>query len=534
MTKPFLEFDGTTLDVHNLSAFGFEVNLPETADDVHSGTLLLGDHRQDVRFRVRTKIGDVSACSLVDASLDTTEALSRFVADQERGFVVTSSLEGKSYDELAKGEHDKESEVEKPVSGSGKKKGNAGLKTVVLLVMMITVAVLLGGTFFFLRSRSLLSVNNSALSGNLVSVNAPMNAEITEFLVSEGQLVQSGEELVRLHSTDMEADQEELAAKLDSARVTVQALKKQQAVYKTNLDATTRRLELEVGLAKAELVTAKDQLAATNATISRLQPYMQTGAVTMTEMDIAKKQSMVAKSAVDAAQNKLNLREFALNAAVTDKVIFVGDRVDTEPDRLAAEIEIAEAEVQALKVACEVAKSKMDGLVIRAPRGGKVYVTYREAGQFVRAADQVAALSVDDNVWAAGHVSPQQAKRIRPGQRVAIKVPASGDKFYGVVSAVGHRSLYSKGGYTADFRGAVATDVPIKVTIPELPDAIPAGIRLEMSVETGFGVAWIDRMLGFEHELAWSDNPHTKQKAAEQPTASLSESTPPTNLATAN
>ena len=66
------------------------------------------------------------------------------------------------------------------------------------------------------------------------------------------------------------------------------------------------------------------------------------------------------------------------------------------------------------------------------------------------------------------------------------------------MSAVGHRSLYSKGGYTADFRGQTATDVPVKVTIPELPDELPSGIRLRMVINTGFGVDWVDDYFGYE------------------------------------
>ena len=72
-----------------------------------------------------------------------------------------------------------------------------------------------------------------------------------------------------------------------------------------------------------------------------------------------------------------------------------------------------------------------------------------------------------------------------------------GKKFDGVVSAVGHRALYSAGRYSADFRGETATDVPVKVIIQDLPDNVPSGTRLEMTINTGFGVEWLDRSMGY-------------------------------------
>ena len=133
-----------------------------------------------------------------------------------------------------------------------------------------------------------------------------------------------------------------------------------------------------------------------------------------------------------------------------------------------------------------------------APRDGIVHVTYRQPGEFLRAADEAIALSYPGKAWAAGQVSIAQANRIRPGQPVVIDLPALDLRLDGIVSAVGHRAMYSKGNYNADFRGTTATDVPVKVHIANLPDNIPSGIRLEMAIKTGFGVGWLDRAMGYE------------------------------------
>ena len=120
-------------------------------------------------------------------------------------------------------------------------------------------------------------------------------------------------------------------------------------------------------------------------------------------------------------------------------------------------------------------------------------MTYRQVGEYVKIADQTIALSFEGKVWAAGQVSASQSRRVRPGQPVTITAPSLGKTFEGVVSAVGHRAMHSPGHYTADFRGETATDVPIKVIIQDLPEDVPSGIRLEMAINIGFGVDWLDR-----------------------------------------
>ena len=133
-----------------------------------------------------------------------------------------------------------------------------------------------------------------------------------------------------------------------------------------------------------------------------------------------------------------------------------------------------------------------------APRDGLIYVNYRQKGEFIKVADELVGLSYPGETWAAGQVTSGQASRVIPGQPVSIRIPAIKCNLDGIVMAVGHRAMYSKGHYNADFRGANATDVPVKVYIENLPEDIPSGIRLQMAINTGFGVQWLDNSMGYE------------------------------------
>ncbi len=493
MVTPSLLYQGDKIPAHQLTEFGFEAELPNPPESAAAGNLVLGDSEIEIQFRVRGKKDGRSACSFVDLSLKQAGVLRKFLADQERGFLTTSSLEEKTYDELAAGELDSK----EPTTTSPAKTGT-GVKAFALFAIVLVILLLAVGSLFFLRSRSSLAVNNSSLSGNYIPVNSSVDGEIVEVLVREGQLVSAGDILFRLRNPDLEIARDDLVAQRVAASRKVQALRDQLRDYQKTLVATTQRLQLDVKLSRAEVDTAGKQLEAARATVNRLRPYVSTGAVTAAEVEIAQKQYLVAEAALNAAKSQLDVRSYALSAASKDSIVFVGGRVDPEPNRLLSEIAIAEADLETLTVSCELAKRRIDGLVVRAPRTGQVHVNYRHVGEFLRASEQVIALSVGGNVWAAGHVATNQATRIRPGQPVNITVPSSGETIQGVVSAVGHRSLYSKGGYTAEFRGSTATDVPVKVMIPDLPEQLPSGIRLEMVINTGFGVKWIDEFFDYE------------------------------------
>ena len=50
------------------------------------------------------------------------------------------------------------------------------------------------------------------------------------------------------------------------------------------------------------------------------------------------------------------------------------------------------------------------------------------------------------------------------------------------MSGIGHRSVYSQGEWSSDFRSAVVSATPIKVNIPGVKN-LPYGLRIEMSVK---------------------------------------------------
>lgn len=400
--------------------------------------------------------------------------------------------------------------------GADSNNAKAGIRSLAMLLMMFALIGLGILAFYFLRSRSTLSVGNSALVGNYLPVNVKTEGEIIDLLVAEGDVVKEGDLLMRLKNPAMQMDQEQCVAKLNTAKSKVATLKKQLKNTEKRVAIAGKKLALDLVVAKSEVESAAKLYEVANLNFKRLKPAFETGAVTGTEFEVVRQELLAAEANKVTTQNVAKQIEFALES-MKDNVLILGDRFDDEIGRLTAELEIAEAEQKEMQIAVNVANEQFENLNVRAPRDGTVYVTYRQVGEYVKVADQTIGLSFEGKVWAAGQVSATQSRRVRPGQPVTVTAPSLGKTFEGVVSAVGHRAMHSTGHYSADFRGETATDVPIKVIIQDLPEDVPSGIRLQMAINIGFGVDWLDRSMGYSLHSISDGQPVDKEMKNQAP-----------------
>jgi membrane fusion protein (multidrug efflux system) len=542
---PQIQIDQQVFDVESLDQFGFSArfNLPEAG--LAKGTLRLVDQLLKVQFRVRDNSDGLCRCSFANMPIANLEKLQHYLVQRDRGF-LKSELESRSYDELAAGmvgepnnpppvskddqltteqgsagvKRDPNSGVASaqdrtdavpvttqpsaavaqpsPTADDGAENAaSGGVKSLVMLVMLFGLIGLAALAVYFLKSRSTLSVGNSALVGNYLPINVKADGEIVEVLVNEGDFVEKGDVLLRLKNPMMEMERKHCLARLQTAQSKVKALTKQLRSFDKKLEVAAKKLKLDREVAVSEAISAEKLKLAAKSNVARLKSAFAKQAISQAEYDVAENEYLAAEAASVTANSVVKQVEFSQDS-VKDKVLILGDRFDDEASRLLADLEIAQAEEIEMQLALDVAQNQFEELSVTAPRSGKVYVTYRQVGEFVKIADETVGLSFDGKVWAAGQVSASQARRVRPGQPVTVTAPSMGKRFEGVVIAVGHRALYSHGRYTADFRGETATDVPVKVMINDLSEDVPSGIRLEMAINTGFGVEWLDNAMGYK------------------------------------
>ncbi len=485
-------FNGRHYDLVDLTEFGFGAELQlSDGEKTGAGTLVLEDERFDVDFRVRSEADGVSSCTFIAIPISSTEKIRKHIKRRSRR---SGGLDERSYDELASGVISNVSAIDGPTAETQQKGYIKSFAVLALLFAMVGLVVL---STVFLRSRSSLAVSNAALVGNCIPINAKVEGEIAEVFFSAGDQVRKGDVLLRLSNPEIDSENQQLAAAMATANSKVSALKKQRDLFTAKLEFASKKLELEKEVAISELDAAMNSRASAKAAYERLAPFVQDGAVTQLELDEVESMFRAHEANCIAKENLIKQIDFSKDAASKNLLIF-GDRLDDELGKIEADLEIAQAEAKELKQVYTWALQRQKELEVVAPRDGLIYVNYRQKGEFIKVADELVGLSYPGETWAAGQVTSGQASRVIPGQPVSIRIPAIKCNLDGIVMAVGHRAMYSKGHYNADFRGANATDVPVKVYIENLPEDIPSGIRLQMAINTGFGVQWLDNSMGYE------------------------------------
>ena len=496
----YIRLDASQSDVWELTVFGFKTTLlpDRSMGDQLDGELLLDGEAIAVQFRIRQKDGEECTCTFFDLSLTKREAIERYVRSKTHLTVADATLEGLSYDDLAKGLPSAEDSQPKKQQGVTAKAPSDGrlIKSMVTLGMLLAFLTMVILVVMFLRSRSSLGVDNSALVGNYLPVNARVEGEIVEVLVKEGQHVERGDVLIRLNNPEISAGKALSQSQVRLGEAKVAALRKKLKNYLANVEVAKKRLALDLKVAQSDTESTKMQYEGAKTIVERTRPHLGT-AISEAEFDVLVNEMLALKAKYEANASRIQLAEFAHEMS-SSSVLMLGDRIDDEVGRITADLELAEAELALSRSTLEIAIQREQQLDVVAPRDGHVYATYRQCGEYLRVADEAVAISFPGETWAAGLVSVGQASRVRPGLPVTVSIPALKKRLNGVVSAVGHRAMYGKGGYSADFRGTTVTDVPVKVLIADLPKNISSGMRLEMEIDTGFGVEWIDRLAGFE------------------------------------
>lgn len=529
-----IEIENISYQLVSIDEYSFTAEIDLPVGIRSHGMLTLGTDNLAVAFRVRETKDGVAKCSFANLSLTNTATIKNYLRKRQRGF-IENTLESRSYDELAQGlpsdmpmSDEQANTFETPhvvsasttneigsqatskipntpnttksqshSSGANQKSiARSGIRSMAMLLMMFAMVGLGILAIYFLRSRSTISIANSALVGNYLPVNVKAEGEVIDLFVGEGDAVKAGDVLMQLKNPAMQSERAQCAARLATAKSKVATLKKQLATTKKRVKIAGKKLALDLTVAKSEMESADKLLEVAKINFERLKPALESGAVTENEFELVRQELLAAESNKTVAENAAKQIEFAQNS-LKDNVLILGDRFDDEIGRLVAELEIAEAEREEFQKTLNIVNEQFQNLDVIAPRDGSVYVVYRHVGEFVKVADEMIGLSYEGKVWAAGQVGVGQSRRVRCGQPVVVTAPALGKKFDGVVSAVGHRALYSAGRYSADFRGETATDVPVKVIIQDLPDNVPSGTRLEMTINTGFGVEWLDRSMGY-------------------------------------
>ncbi len=290
-----------------------------------------------------------------------------------------------------------------------------------------------------------------------VNVSPKRAGIVEEVFVQEGELVQAGQIIATMDSSDF-------SGQLAQARAEV-------AAAQANLDRLLAgsRAE-EIAQAEARLVEAEAALRQTEDTVSRDEMLFNEGAIPNQQLVISQSSRDRAQATVDQAKEALAL-------------VRKGARQE-DVDQARARVESARGAVQTIEITLE-------DTVIRAPFGGTVTRRYSEPGSFVAPTSvQISNSQISPAIIAlAGinqvvvNVAESDIRRLAVGQGASIRADAYPDlRFNGEITQIAPQAIEDQN----------VISFEIKLSILDDTENL---LRPGMSVDVDFEVGALDNVL---------------------------------------
>jgi membrane fusion protein, multidrug efflux system len=389
-------------------------------------------------------------------------------------------------------------------------------RTAIKILLFCLLAIVAGmAIFWYLRySRTHISTDDAFVDGRIHVIAPKVPGTVQRLMVHDNQRVARGEMLVELDATDYRVRVEDTESAFESekariaelnARVGVARKQLQEAEYQVesarlNLDlqrTVLRQLEAEIKKAEALVAAQAAQLEQAGRDIRRAAALFEKEVIskekyqnTQTAYDVAAAQLKVAKEQFLQAQAT---RETQVARVKQTEAEFMKAQAarGTQAElirQMEAAIPPQQALIQQKEATLKGAQLNRSYTQIFSPVEGFVTRRTVEVGNQVQAAQPLMAIVplVQEDVWITANYKETVLKRVKPGQRVKIKVDTYPDKvFYGRVNSImagtgSVFSLFPPENATGNFVKIVQR-IPVKIVLEKGEDPEHL-LRLGMSV----------------------------------------------------
>jgi membrane fusion protein, multidrug efflux system len=366
--------------------------------------------------------------------------------------------------------------------------------------------------------------DNATVAGHIHQISSKITGTVTDVLVNDNQLVQSGQLLVKLDAKDYQSKVQQTQAALLTAQRQASAAqanitlasettsgKTSQAqgdigtaqAAITSAQAAVQAAEAGVPLAQAQVAQADANLQKAQADYNRYSALYQQGAVARQQLDtsqaaynVAQAQKSSALQGVQQATAQLAQAQSGITSAEAKLAASRGglqqataSGAQTNVNR--SQYGAARSAIVTAEAALQDAQLQLSYIQIMAPTAGRVGRKNVEVGNRIVAGAPLMAI-VDQDYWVIANFKETQLSKIRPGQPAEIKLDAiSGQTFTGWVDSISPASgaqfsLLPPDNATGNFTKIVQR-IPVKIrldpkSLKDYDSRIAPGMSAEVTV----------------------------------------------------
>jgi HlyD family secretion protein len=255
-------------------------------------------------------------------------------------------------------------------------------------------------------------------SGTIETTQAKLSFQIpgrvANVNVQEGQAIIKGQIIAEL-------DRAEFESRLAQANANLERAQKAKQQLQTVLSINEKTLPSEVARARANVNSVRDTLKDAEKNYKRFEDLFSKGVITEKERDSMKLNYDVAKSRLIESESVLKLAEGNL----------------TKIDAVKQDIEVAVAQINSASASLNQASIQLDYTQLKSPSDGVVTSRNIEPGETVNSGREVITISELTRVDLKIFVDETEIGKVKPGQKVDIKVDTFPGKTYkGIVSFI--------------------------------------------------------------------------------------------------
>jgi membrane fusion protein, multidrug efflux system len=331
-----------------------------------------------------------------------------------------------------------------------REKGFLRRRPVVSAIGAVLLAAVLGGGYLYLDYASHFESTDDAFIAARQSALAPkVSGYITAVAVNDNEHVTAGETIARLDDRDYRVALAQAEAQIAAARASIENIDAQTDVQQAQIAAN----QAQVDQAQAALVFAQQQAA-------RFQHLEQTGYGTVQNSEQYTSQLHQQQASLQSAQATLNLAQRQVESL--------------KAQRKSAVASLAQAEAQR-----DQAQLNLSYTTVTAAQPGRVVNLSAAVGQFAQPGTNL-TMFVPDQIWVTANFKEIQLDRMRPGDRVTLKIDAyPGRTIQGHVDSVqpGSGTAFSllpaqnaTGNYVK-----IVQRVPVKIVMDNPPTDVALG-----------------------------------------------------------
>ena len=334
-------------------------------------------------------------------------------------------------------------------------------KSIVLLVLSIIVIMGVIGVYLYMDyKKTHITTDDAFVAGRIHVIASKVPGTVRAICVSDNQFVKK-DDLI------MEIDDRDYAVRLNKAESALNAESAKLVEISTKTEVAKKRLSeslFGVESAKANLKLQEANFKQAKTDLKRARKLFKKEIMTEERFEKTKTNYEIAKARLEAARKQLKQSEASLE---TQKAVIR----QTESTFQSQESKVKEKE--AIRRAEELKKGYTK---IYAPSDGYITKKSVEIGNQVQAGQPLMAIVSLDDVWINANYKETQLERVKPGQRVKIKVDTyPGKVFKGTVQSImaGTGSVFSlfppenaTGNYVK-----VVQRIPVKIVLDKGTDS---------------------------------------------------------------